>query len=86
MAISAGPGGQPEDVFEDILQALLKRLVATQMPEDAPTGNLQLGIWRTPLFLFLGWGGMRVKVSFYAFDIELFFATGRKGGVGEPLL
>ena len=43
MAINVGPGGQPEDVFEDILEALLERLVATQMPKDAPTGNLQLG-------------------------------------------
>ena len=51
MAINVGPGGQPEDFFEDILEALLERLVATQIPKDARTGNLQLGFGRA-LLLF----------------------------------
>ena len=55
MATNLGPGGQPEDVFEDILKDVLARLVATQMPEDAPTGNLHFGFGRTPILLF-GWG------------------------------
>ena len=48
MAINVGPGGQPEDVFEDILEAVLERLVATQMREGSPTGDFQLGFGRTP--------------------------------------
>ena len=55
VATNLGPGGQPEDVFEDILKDVLERLVATQMPEDAPTGNLHFGFGRTPILLF-GWG------------------------------
>ena len=55
VATNLGPGGQPEDVFEDILKDALERLVATQMPEDAPTGNLHFGFGRTPILLF-GWG------------------------------
>ena len=55
VATNLGPGGQPEDVFEDILKDVLERLVATQMPEDAPTGNLHFGFGRTPIDLF-GWG------------------------------
>ena len=50
-----GLGGQPEDVFEDILKDVLERRAATQMPEDAPTGNLHFGFGRTPILLF-GWG------------------------------
>ena len=46
VAINVGRGGQPEDVFEDILEALPERLVATQMPKDSLTGNLQLGFGR----------------------------------------
>ena len=52
VAINVGPGEQPEGVFEDILEELLERLVATQMPKDAPTGNLQLGLgWALLLIL-----------------------------------
>ena len=51
VAINVGPGGQPDDVFEDILEALLERLVATQMPKDAPTENRKLGFgWHFLLF------------------------------------
>ena len=57
VATNVGPGEQPEDVFEDILQDVLENLVATQMPEDAPTGNLHLEFGQTPYFLFGGrWG------------------------------
>ena len=55
MATNLGPGKQPEDVFDDILKDALGRLVATQMPEDAPTENLHFGFGRTPILLF-GWG------------------------------
>ena len=55
VATNLGPGGQPEDVFEDILKDALERLVATQMPEDAPAGNLHFGFERSPILLF-GWG------------------------------
>ena len=50
-AINVGPGGQPEDVFEGILEDVLERPVATQMPEDSSTGNFQLKFGRSPLFL-----------------------------------
>ena len=68
MATNLGPGGQPEDVFEDILKDVLERLVATQMPEDAPTGNLHFGFGRTPILLF-GWGGER-RLLFHDFNTE----------------
>ena len=57
MAINVGPGGQPEDAFEDILEALLERLVATQMPKDAPTGNLRLGLGGPSMIFLILFGG-----------------------------
>ena len=36
-------GEQPKDSFEDNPEETLDRLVATQMPEDAPTENLRFG-------------------------------------------
>ena len=51
VATNVGPSEQPEDVFEDILEDMLERLVATQMPEDAPTGNFHLGFgWTHSVF------------------------------------
>ena len=74
MAINVGPGGQPEDVFEDILEVVLERLVATQMPEGSPTGdlgelpNFVILIIPRKLNLFLLWG---LFSSEFAFNLEL---------------
>ena len=78
VAINVGPGGQPEDVFEDILGALLERLAATQMPQDAPTGNLQLGIGQAlSLFvlILLGGGGERLFLVFILWKSILLVAS-----------
>ena len=38
-----GTWGESDGVFDDILEDVLQSFVATQIPEDAPTGNFRLG-------------------------------------------
>ena len=55
--------GQP-GIFEETLENLLERLVATQMPKDAPTGNLKLGLGQPPYFCLVRLGGVVLLLGF----------------------
>ena len=80
-----GPGGQPEDVFEDILEALLERLVATQMPKDAPTGNLQLGFGWALCYFFDFVGGTDTLFSDFN-NVEIDSVSSTEGGIFLTIL
>ena len=71
VATNVGPGGQPEDVFEDILEeGFDQRLVATQMSEDTPTGNSRLRFGRSPFFCLAEGGVCGCVVSFFMIVVQ----------------
>ena len=68
MAVNVGPGGRAD---EDILDDVLKKLVATQMAKDAPMG-IPTGIWADSRMFWAEWGGRGWRwgrAPFYDFEI-----------------